>query len=355
VSEKERVAVLYGGVSGEHEVSLRSGQAVCSALEKAGYTVVRIFIDKSGVWHLEETGPAVFLGPRGQLLQLDGGERGDGPAGKIDIVFPVLHGTQGEDGTVQGLLELVEVPYVGAGVLGAALAMDKITAKRLFREAGLPTVDFVVVTRNEIRARTDRVVARVESSIGYPCFVKPANLGSSVGVSKVRDKTGLVPALEIAGAYDRRVLVERAIDAREIEVSVLGNEEPLTSVPGEVVPGKEFYDYEAKYGECGSELLIPAPLDDPLAAEIQEMAVRAFKVLDLAGMARVDFLLDRHSLDIYVSEANTIPGFTEISMYPKLWEATNVGFSELVDALVRLGKERFEEKQQSLRAARHGC
>ncbi|MHB0876564.1 MAG: D-alanine--D-alanine ligase family protein [Anaerolineae bacterium] len=350
MSVRRRVAVLSGGVSGEHEVSINSGRAVSEALTQAGYDVVPVRIDKAGTWRLTAGGQQVYLEQGGQLPAVVAGpERG---TERVDVVFPVLHGTMGEDGTVQGLLELAEVPYVGSGVLGSAVGMDKIVMKRLFQQAGLAVLDYVAATRRQVEQVPAALMARVEAQCGYPCFVKPANLGSSVGISKVHDRDELLPALRMAAGFDRRIVVERGIDAREIEVGVLGNDDPEASLPGEVIPGREFYDYVAKYGDAGSETLIPAPIGESVTRLAREMAVRAFVELDLAGMARVDFLLDRGSERLYINEVNTIPGFTEISMYSKLWEASGVSFPQLVTRLVDLALERAGDRRRSLQAAR---
>ncbi|MGI6208292.1 MAG: D-alanine--D-alanine ligase family protein [Anaerolineae bacterium] len=366
--ERKRIAVVFGGVSGEHEVSIRSAQSVMEALRQAGYDVVPVYIGKDGVWHL---GNVPMLVPRARLLGLTeragtaapsgngsapAEERASGPAiGPIDAVFPVIHGTLGEDGTLQGLLEVAEVPYVGAGVLGSALGMDKIAMKMLFRQAGLPTVDFVGTDRRRIAREPERVAAEVEGQLGYPCFVKPANLGSSVGITKAHDREELLAGLVEAARYDRRVIVEQGVDARELEVSVIGNDDPVASVVGEVLPGREFYDYEAKYCDVGSQTLIPAPVPQGVAEQVRSMAITAFRTLDLAGMARIDFLLERNTGQLYINEANTIPGFTDISMFAKLWEASGLSFDRLVTQLVELGWERFEDRQQSLRAVRDGA
>ena len=347
---RERVAVLYGGVSGEHEVSIKSGQAVAAALVEAGYPVVRIYIDREGRWWLANEGERVILEQGGRLFGINHDRLVE--LGHVQMVFPVLHGTLGEDGTVQGLLEVLEVPYVGSGVLGSAVGMDKIIMKRLFRQAGIPTVDFVAATRRELSQSPGSIVAAVESKLCYPCFVKPANLGSSVGVSKAANRDELMAALTMAASYDRRLLVEKAVNAREIEVSVLGNDEPQASFPGEVIPGREFYDYIAKYGDAGSQILIPAPVGEEIAMRVKQMAVEAFLALDLAGMARVDFLLDRDSGDLFLNEVNTIPGFTNISMYAKLWEASGIGFAELATRLIGLAWERAEDRRLSRQAAR---
>jgi len=273
------------------------------------------------------------------------------------VVFPVVHGTGGEDGSLQGLLELADIPYVGAGVLGSALGMDKALMKAVFRDAGLPIVDYRVFHGRTLARDEDAVVAAVEEALGYPCFVKPSNGGSSVGVSKAKNRDALCAGLRLAARYDRKILVERGVAAREIECSVLGNDRAEASVPGEIIPINEFYDYRAKYLDEGSRLVIPAEISEAQALRVREIAVRAFEVLDLAGMARVDFFLDRTTEAIFLNEVNTIPGFTPISMYPKLWEASGLPFSSLVDRLIRLALERHAEKKTlvtSYRPSRNG-
>jgi D-alanine-D-alanine ligase len=266
---------------------------------------------------------------------------------EVDVIFPVLHGTFGEDGTIQGLLELADVPYVGAGVLASSAGMDKDVMKRLFRDAGLPVVPWELVLRRDWEQDPAGVRKRIEKRLRYPLFVKPANLGSSVGISKVRKPLGLQAALDLAAQYDRKILVEKAVDARELECAVLGNDSPEASIPGEIIPVNEFYDYEAKYIKEGSEIVIPARLSARQSKRIQELAVRAFQAIDCAGMGRVDFLLDRKSGKILVLEINTIPGFTPISMYPKLWEASGVPYSELLDRLIDLALERHRDKART--------
>jgi len=358
--KKLRVALIFGGRSGEHEISLMSARSIYDALDPSRYEPVLVGIDRTGRWHINDAGRALLGAGPGAPLALDAGAPtlavapGEGGAlmrsaraglGPVDVVFPVLHGPYGEDGTVQGLFEMAGVAYVGAGVLGSAVGMDKDVAKRLLRDAGLPVVEYVVVHARD-RLSPERSVARVEEAFGFPCFVKPANLGSSVGVHRVRDAAALGAALADALRYDRKVLVERAVDAREIECSVLGNDEPRASVPGEIVPNDEFYSYRAKYiDENGAALLIPADLSPERIAEVQETAIRAFQTLELAGMARVDFLLERGTDRLYLNEVNTIPGFTKISMYPKLWEASGVPYSELVDRLIELALERHRERE----------
>jgi D-alanine-D-alanine ligase len=362
VRKRIRLGILFGGRSGEHEVSLTSATSLLQAVDPAKYEVVPIGITREGRWlvgreadkllagvleHGKPVTPSVVpSGPK--LIPLSSAPaapRAGGP--DVDVIFPVLHGTFGEDGTVQGLLELADVPYVGAGVLASAAGMDKDVMKRLFRDAKLPVVPWTLVLRGEWGEELARVRRSIEKEIRYPLFVKPANLGSSVGISKVRKSRELAAALDLAGQYDRKILVEEAVDGREIECSVLGNERPQASVPGEVVPVNEFYDYEAKYLKEGSELIIPARLTARQTRQVQDFAVRAFQAIDGAGMARVDFLLDGKSGKVWVNEINTIPGFTPISMYPKLWEASGIPYPQLVDRLIELALERQREKTRT--------
>jgi D-alanine-D-alanine ligase len=266
----------------------------------------------------------------------------------VDVIFPVLHGTYGEDGTVQGLLELADIPYVGAGVMASAVGMDKVVMKDLLRSHGLPVVNHLVVKRSYWQSDPDSIRRQVADVIGYPCFAKPANLGSSVGISKAHSAAEFDAAIDLAAEYDRKILVEKSVEqAREIEVSVLGNDDPIASVPGEVVPDREFYDYAAKYLDSASELLIPAPLADETTARVRQLALDAYRAFDCAGMARVDFLLSRTTGDLFISEVNTIPGFTSISMYPKLWEASGIPYSELIDRLIELALKRHADKSQT--------
>ena len=356
---KVRVAVLFGGQSSEHDVSLRSAQTVMGALDPERYEVVPIGITREGQW-LGKGDPFAALTATSPLFALGDGTPPPAPAaaeassvpevfaGGFDVVFPVLHGPMGEDGTVQGMLELTGVPYVGAGVLGSALAMDKAMAKTIFAQHGLPQAAWRLVTRKEWERDPDAVTAWVGESLGFPCFVKPANMGSSVGVVKAHDASELPAAMREAARFDRRILIEEGIDARELECSVLGNDEPIASVVGEVIPANEFYDYEAKYIDDRSQLLAPAPIDPGTSAEVQELAIAAFQALDLAGMARVDFFMDRTSDRLYINEVNTIPGFTAISMYPRLWQASGMALSELVDRLIGLALERSLERRRSL-------
>ncbi|MGO8786279.1 MAG: D-alanine--D-alanine ligase family protein [Terriglobia bacterium] len=361
MTEKTCVGILFGGRSGEHEVSLQSAASVIGALDSAKYEIVPIGITREGHWRIG-SGAAALLP---QVL-----ERGEpvtpsvDPAGpkllslapaipdlhsrpEIDVVFPVLHGTFGEDGTVQGLLELADVPYVGAGVLASAVGMDKGVMKRLFREARLPILPWELALRTDWERDPDAVRRRIEKRLRYPLFVKPVNMGSSVGISKVHHRLELAAAMNLAAQYDRKILIEKGIDAREIECSVLGNDDPQASVPGEVVPVNEFYDYDAKYIKAGSKLVIPAELTTLQTKRVQEVAIRAFQAIDAAGMGRVDFLLDRKRGTVYLNEINTIPGFTSISMYPKLWEASGIPYSQLLDRLIELALERHREKART--------
>ena len=363
-----RVGVLFGGRSGEHEVSLQSARAVMAALVQAGHAVVPIGINKVGRWLVGGdplralTSGELTMERGATLLPQPGGtglvpvaDRDDGlepiaataAIGSVDVLFPVLHGTFGEDGTVQGLFELAAVPYVGAGVLGSALGMDKVIQKTLWRGLGLPVVDFLSVQRKEFERAPEAVLNQVESTFAYPCFTKPANLGSSVGVNKAHNRAELRAGLAAAARYDAKLVVERAIDARELECGVLGNEAPIASVVGEILPGGDFYDYRAKYLDTGSLALIPAEIAAEVAEEVQRLAVAAFKAVDASGLARVDFFLERQSGRLYLNEINTMPGFTEISMYPKLWEASGVSFAELVSRLAELALERFAERSRN--------
>ncbi len=352
-----RVGVLFGGRSGEHEVSLASAASVIRGLDPDKYEAIPIGISKDGHW-LVGQGPAKMLlevlkGGRRVMLAADPTEaalvpldRGAG-AQRLDVIFPVLHGTFGEDGTIQGLLDLAGLPYVGAGVLGSAVGMDKDVSKRLCQEAGIAVVPWVTVHRWHWEKDPKSVQAEIEERFPYPVFVKPATLGSSVGMSKVHNAEELGPALTLACEFGMKILVEQAVSAREIEVSVLGNHEPKASLPGEIVPHREFYDYTAKYLEEGTQLVIPASLTSAQVENSQSLAVHAFRVLELAGMARVDFFLEKNSGKLYLNEVNTIPGFTSISMYPKLWEASGIPFRELIDKLIALALEMHRERART--------
>lgn len=357
----KRVAVIFGGRSGEHDVSLASSRSVMAVLKEKGYEVVPVGVTRSGRWLMQGDPHALLSNPtpgaagepETAIVAQNGGARELVPGATgatfppVDVVFPVLHGPFGEDGTMQGLLELAGVPYVGCGVLASSLAMDKIACKELLEAHGVPVVPFVATTRAAFERDADRVLAKIEA-LGYPVFVKPANLGSSIGISKARDREELRHALTEAAVYDRRLLIEQAVASpREIECAVLGNDEPLASVPGEVIPSNDFYDYAAKYIDGKSDLRIPADLPVGMAARVRELAVTAFKAIDGAGLARVDFLLSAETGELYLNEINTLPGFTTISMYPKLWEATGVPYAELVERLIDLAVERYDEKGRS--------
>jgi D-alanine-D-alanine ligase len=395
--KKLRVGILFGGRSGEHEVSLLSAASVLQAIDKDKYEVVPIGITKDGRWLtagdaesllqgklvLEprqwragdpETTPAAAVLARGESVvvppepvhrqsglvpfQTDAAltRRASDRAINVDVIFPVLHGTFGEDGTIQGLLELADLAYVGAGVLGSAAGMDKDIMKSLFLAAGLPIVAHVTILRSAWVKEPKKVQKLVESKLNYPVFVKPANLGSSVGISKAHDRKELGPAIEEAAKFDRKIVVEQGVGgkknkAREIECSVLGNDEPVASVPGEIVPVKEFYDYNAKYLDEGSALIIPAKLTRAETRRVQELAVRSFKAVDCSGLARVDFLMEpgsaKQARKIYLNEINTMPGFTSISMYPKLWAASGLAYADLIDRLIALGLERHADKKKN--------
>lgn len=368
-SGRVRVGVVFGGRSAEHDVSLRSAQTVIEALEAAGYEIIPIGVSREGRWltdgdpmlELQEASPLFSLSDGnarqggeviGEVSELSLRARSDksavvpanGWAGDIDVIFPVLHGPMGEDGTVQGLFELAGIPYVGGGVMASAVAMDKAISKQILAHQGIPQVAHLALLRKEWEAMQEQLTEDIERELGYPCFVKPANLGSSVGVSKVRDRSELGPAMREAGLHDRKIIVEKAVHGRELEVSVLGNDEPIASVVGEIIPGHEFYDYEAKYVDDSAALDIPADLPEEISDEIRGTAVRAFRALDCAGMARVDFFLEQDTNRVLLNEVNTIPGFTSISMYPKLWEATGMPIAELVARLVDLAIERHDER-----------
>ena len=347
--------VVFGGRSGEHEVSLASARAIMEALS-GRHEVVPVGITRSGRW-ISAGDPMRELESASRSLP-DGSDRDvsdpslSGPPastaeklpaglGSVDVIFPVLHGPYGEDGTIQGMLELAGIPYVGSGVLGSATGMDKPTMKKIFAHHGLPQVGWVTLTRNQWEQRREAWVREIEGSLGYPCFVKPANLGSSVGIGKATDAYELQSALDAAARFDRRIIVEEGVDAREIEVSVLGNEDPEVSVPGEIVVKKsDFYDYEAKYLEGGMELLVPAPVPEEITEEVRRIARAAFEAIDAAGMARVDFFLERGTDRLLLNEINTIPGFTPTSVYAELWAASGLPYEELLDRLINLALER---------------
>jgi D-alanine-D-alanine ligase len=368
-SRKLKIAVLFGGRSGEHEVSLDSARSVLGVLDSQKYEIFQIGITHAGAWL---TGPdarlALEKGDTGRLIPCTILPDPSRPGlyvlrsadhtqtleklTDLDVVLPVLHGTYGEDGTLQGLLEMADLAYVGAGVTGSSVGMDKGVFKEVMRAIGIPTVESIIVLRSEIKKDIEEVIRQAETVAAYPLFIKPANLGSSVGITKCNRRADLGEALLEAAAYDRRVLVERGVNGREIEVSVLGNDDPQASMPGEVLPSREFYSYESKYVDGTSGLLIPAPLTAEVADKIRQMAVTAYKAIDCAGMARVDFFLEKTTGKIYLNELNTIPGFTSISMYPKLWEASGLPYAGLVDRLVDLALERKADRNRTERRFR---
>jgi len=393
--KKLRVGILFGGRSGEHEVSLLSAASVLNAIDKEKYEVVPIGITKDGRWLTAEHAENLLTGKAGKSARpthlragdpettpgaavLEQGEsvvippepvhrdrglmpfqsdaaltrRASDRAINVDVIFPVLHGTFGEDGTIQGLLELADLPYVGAGVLGSAAGMDKDIMKSLFIAADIPIVKHVTILRSAWEKAPKKIEKQVASKLKYPVFVKPANLGSSVGISKAHDRKELGPAIEEAAKFDRKIVIEQGVGgkkqkAREIECSVLGNDAPIASIPGEIVPVKEFYDYNAKYLDEGSELIVPAKLTKAQTKQVQELAVRAFKAVDCSGLARVDFLMDPKTRKIYLNEINNMPGFTAISIDPKLWAASGLSFRDLIDRLIQLGIERHADKKKN--------
>ncbi|OGY26878.1 MAG: D-alanine--D-alanine ligase A [Candidatus Woykebacteria bacterium RBG_16_43_9] len=344
--KKIRVGIIFGGRSGEHEVSIISAQSVINALDKTKYEAVPIFINKKGQWLLGVEHVYLPADPtKNKLITL---EKPTTAQKTLDVIFPVLHGTFGEDGSVQGLLELSAVAYVGAGIAASAVGMDKAAMKKIFTSVGLPITKHLIFLRKQVENNIGVVVDEIEKEISYPIFVKPVNLGSSVGITKAHSRKELTDGLTIASEYDRKVIVEQGVDkAREIEVAVLGNDDPKASICGEVVPSKEFYDYEDKYILGKAKLLIPAPIPEKLSEKIRKMAIDAFKSIDCAGMARVDFLIDPKTNRIFVDEINTIPGFTSISMYPKLWGATGLPYNKLIDRVIQLALERYNDKKSN--------
>ncbi|MCY9593179.1 D-alanine--D-alanine ligase [Paenibacillus chitinolyticus] len=373
MSRKLRIGLIYGGKSGEHEVSLQTAHAVIGALDVSKYEITPFYITKQGEWRRgaalngrverkellafdasegEAAGAALAPFFSGLTSQAGGVLAEVAAAGEaareeaVDVVLPLLHGTFGEDGTIQGLLEMANIPYVGAGVLASAVGMDKVAMKKMFAQEGLPQCVYRHFTRSQWEKDQPFFLMETEISIGYPCFIKPANLGSSVGISKARNRQELIEAVEYAFQFDRKVIVEEFVDAREIEVAILGNEEPLASVPGEIVSSSEFYDYKAKYVDGKSTMVIPAELPEETAAQIRELAIQAFQSIDGSGLSRVDFFLTRTDGQIYINEINTMPGFTPFSMYPLLWKETGKPYAELLDDLIRLALERHTAKQQ---------
>ncbi len=365
MTKKIRVGLIFGGKSGEHEVSLASAQSVLRALNPEKYDAVLIGVTKEGKW-LTGGNPLKQLVHATQsplLKAMNGSTSNDTSAlvshsateltttdalnETVDVVFPLIHGPNGEDGTIQGLLELADLPYVGANVAASAVGMDKALMKAMFRNAGLPVAEYLVILRHTWEHAPEETIHDIETIIHFPCFVKPANLGSSVGISRAHNWDELTQALTTAAQYDRKILVERAVQGREIECSVLGNDVPLASLPGEVLVEREFYDYEAKYADEQTRFVIPADLSAEQTRTVQELAVRAFQAIDCNGMARVDFFIDARDGKILVNEINTIPGFTNVSMYPKMWEASGVTYAQLIDRLIQLALERHADKQRN--------
>ncbi|MDY0095267.1 MAG: D-alanine--D-alanine ligase [Candidatus Vecturithrix sp.] len=372
MKEKIRVGILFGGQSAEHEISLQSAKNIVAAIDTQKYEVVLIGIDKSGGWHLQSTDRFLLYATNPELIRLNVSSEDLAivpekqaekflslsqrqPIGQIDVIFPVLHGPYGEDGTVQGLLKLADIPFVGSGVLGSAVGMDKDVMKRLLRDAGIPIAKFLTVTS---RSRHTLEFHQVATILGMPCFVKPANLGSSVGISKVYDEEEFFHAIDHAFQYDRKILIEEYIQGREIECSVLGNDDPIASLPGEILPDHhkhQFYSYEAKYlDEHGAALQIPADLPPHLIKEVQTLSIRAFQVLCCEGMARVDCFLTQDER-VLMNELNTIPGFTKISMYPKLWDASGISYTQLIDRLIQLALERHQQEKAVVTSLKKSC
>jgi D-alanine-D-alanine ligase len=364
-TEKIKVGLIFGGKSGEHEVSFCSASSIIKAIDKEKYIVVPIGITKEGRWispqdsevalrsgRIEGRNTVILLNdPSGSaLVRIDNNQRLDKSSAleKLDVIFPVLHGPHGEDGTVQGLLELANIPYVGAGVAASAISMDKDLMKIIFQQKGLPILKWLTIKRKEWHKGKEEILSLIQGGFKYPLFVKPTNLGSSVGITKVHKKEELEKAIDLAASYDRKILIEEGLEeVKEIECSVLGNDEPRASVVGEVKPAGEFYDYDSKYIDEKTQLIIPADLPDGVSRKVQEIALCAFKAVDAAGMARVDFFVSKKENKIYLSEINTIPGFTSVSMYPRLWEASGIPYPELIDRLIQLALERHQDKNQN--------
>ncbi|HOJ78162.1 MAG TPA: D-alanine--D-alanine ligase [Bacillota bacterium] len=357
---KIRVGLIFGGRSGEHEVSVLSANSVMSAINRDKYEVYPIGITKEGKWLPGVVPEKLIASGELQVRQLNDGqdhsivpisnEQGQLLSSlqeQVDIFFPVMHGPYGEDGTIQGLLEIAGFPYVGGGVLASAVGMDKVVMKAVFQQAGLPVGAYLGYLRKEWESNPDLVLDQIEQQLGFPCFVKPANLGSSVGISKAHNREELVRSLNLAAEYDRKLIIEKMLIGREIECAVLGNDDPQASVVGEIVPCAEFYDYEAKYVLNDSKLIIPAELPEHLVKEVQQLAVKAFKAVDASGLGRVDFFVNTETNEVIINEINTMPGFTRISMYPKLWEASGINYEDLIDRLIQLGLERYRDKQRN--------
>jgi len=372
MSKKIRVGLIFGGKSGEHEVSLASAQSVARAIDQTKYDVVLIGVTKQGRWlaggsalkQLATASPTPLLAPMEESPNGESGKTIDStelvpteashadraaPLASIDVAFPLVHGTFGEDGTMQGLLELADIPYVGAGVAASAVGMDKTLMKALFNVHHLPVVEWMAILRKEWESQPEATIRRIEQAFGYPCFIKPANLGSSVGITKAHNWDELAQALATAAQYDRKLIAERSAEnSREIECSVLGNDEPVASLPGEVIPRREFYDYSAKYADdAGTELIVPADLPADTLQRVQDLAIRAFQAIDACGMARVDFFVERGTNHVLLNEINTIPGFTSVSMYPRMWQKSGLTYPDLIDRLIQLALERHADKRRS--------
>ena len=359
---KKIIAVIYGGCSVEHEISLISAQSIINNIDLDKFEIFPIYINKSGIWSKGQSDsltklksrkekvseylvPSFSVNKPPKFYEVNNNQIVN--SYPIDLVFPVLHGTYGEDGTVQGLFELMGVPYVGASVLGSSVGMDKIITKRLLKSFDLPVVDFIGFTISQWKNEKKEIVVKILKNVKLPCFVKSADLGSSIGITKVTNEKDIEHAVEYSGNFSNRIIVEKAVsNCKELEVSVLGNDDPVASLPGEIVPKREFYDYKAKYGDESTNLIIPADLDQELIEKMKNYAIEAFKVLDCSGMGRVDFLMDDKSGEVFISEINTIPGFTSISMYPKLWEASGVNYRELIRRLIDLAFEKFEKNKK---------
>ena len=363
--KKIRVGLIFGGRSGEHEVSFCSASSIIKAINKDKYTVVPIGITKEGRWispqdselalqsgKIEGKSTVILLkDPSGNaLIRTTNNQRSDkSPAlERVDVIFPALHGPYGEDGTIQGLLEVANIPYVGAGVAASAISMDKDLMKTIFQQRGLPILKWMTIRRKEWQKDKEKILSSIENGFEYPLFVKPTNLGSSVGITKVHEKEELEGAIDLASSYDRKILIEEGLEeVREIECGILGNDEPRASVVGEVRPAGEFYDYDSKYIDGGTQLIVPAELPDDVSKKVQDIALLAFKAVDAVGMARVDFFVSKKENKIYLNEINTIPGFTSVSMYPRLWMASGVPYSDLIDQLIQLALERYQDKNQN--------
>ncbi len=361
-----RLGIIYGGKSSEHEVSLRTALSVMKAVNPDKYEITPVYIQLDGNWVKGEPVDGQLEGVEPLRLQARDAAKVEAETSlaavkkadpvlsigrDVDVIFPVIHGPNGEDGTIQGLLELANLPYVGAGVMASAVGMDKLMMKTVFAQAGLPQGKYIGVLRSRIEAERDAVVEQIEQQLGYPCFVKPANMGSSIGISKAKNRDELIAALELAITFDRRIVVEEFIQGRELEIGVLGNEQLQTSVVGEIIPAKEFYDYQAKYKGADTELQIPAKVSDQIAQRIAAMAKQAYQAIDGSGLSRVDFFYNDETDQLYINEINTMPGFTPFSMYPMLFEASGVSYSDLIDRLIELAIERHQDKQKNIVAA----